>query len=204
VIVLHTLGESVVEVGSERVGPASPHVFGLLLYLGVERGRRESRSVLQALFFPEASEKNANHSLRQLVYKARQLGAPLDTEYGGVRLCPESVRDDYTALIEGLPEASFQPEQITGGWVPGYAPTFSAPFAEWLEERRARIARGAGQVPPRGRLGIARSGGARLHRAGLAQRSCNARAGARGLSVGHLGRAQAKWPSALGVSVGPR
>src|SRR5215210_747321 len=79
-IYLHTLGDSLIKVGEKDVRPASPLVFAALLYLGTERGRRVSRAALQELLFPETDERSGAHSLRQLLYKLRQLGAPVDAD----------------------------------------------------------------------------------------------------------------------------
>jgi DNA-binding SARP family transcriptional activator len=69
VIHLHTLGDTLIKVGEKNVRPSSPLVFGALLYLAMERGRRVPRAALQELLFPEADERSGAHSLRQLLYR---------------------------------------------------------------------------------------------------------------------------------------
>src|SRR4029079_16760302 len=68
-IFVHTLGTASIDVGSCSITPTSPRKFALLLYLAAERGRRIPRSVLQELIFPDQAERNARHSLRELIYQ---------------------------------------------------------------------------------------------------------------------------------------
>ena len=76
-IVIRTLGTAQIEIGGTRILPTSPRKFALLLYLAAERGRPVSRATLQDLIFPDQTDKNARHSLRELVYQFRQMGLPL-------------------------------------------------------------------------------------------------------------------------------
>src|SRR5688572_33512755 len=91
---LHTLGDSLIKVGEKEIRPTSPLVFAALLYLGMERGRRVSRAALQELLFPNVDERSGAHSLRQLLYKLRQLGAPLDADASSVSIRSDEVHDD--------------------------------------------------------------------------------------------------------------
>ena len=98
---VRTLGDAAIEVGESRLSPASAHTFAAALYLSVERDRRVPRATLQGLFYPKSTEANASHSLRQLVYKLRQLNVPLDADGECIMLPSKSVTDDYTALLQG-------------------------------------------------------------------------------------------------------
>ena len=69
---LRILGESVIQVGETIVEPSATHVFALLLYLAIERGKLVTRSQLASMLFPEASAANAGHNLRQLLYRLRR------------------------------------------------------------------------------------------------------------------------------------
>ena len=73
---LRILGESVIEVGETIVEPSATHVFALLLYLAVERGKLVTRSQLASMLFPEGSAANVGHNLRQLLYRLRRCGSP--------------------------------------------------------------------------------------------------------------------------------
>src|SRR6266567_8790924 len=75
---VRSLGTAIIEVGREQFTPASARSFAALLYLAAQRGHRVSRTTLQGLLFPDQTSRNASHSLRQLVYKLRQAGAPIE------------------------------------------------------------------------------------------------------------------------------
>lgn len=128
VIELHTFGDAMIRVGEKDIRPSAPVLFAALLYLCVERGRRVPRAALQELLFPEKDERSGAHSLRQLLYKLRQLGVPLETDASSVSLLKKSVRQDH---------------QEVEPFLPGYRPSFSDRFSRWLEEVRFRVSAAA-------------------------------------------------------------
>src|SRR4051812_34321340 len=136
-IELHTLGDAVIRVGNKEVRPTSPMVFAALLYLCVERGRRVPRAALQELLFPETDERSGAHSLRQLLYKLRQLGVPLEVDASSVMIAAAEVRDDYSSIaIDSTPGRAAM-AALTTGFAAGFAPGFSQSFDEWLDRQRA-------------------------------------------------------------------
>jgi DNA-binding SARP family transcriptional activator/tetratricopeptide (TPR) repeat protein len=139
-IFVRTLGTSGIEVGTTRITPSSERKFALLLYLSVESGRRVSRRVLRELVFPDQTEVNARHSLRQLVYDLRSRGVELDTDSDGVLLPTEAVWSDYAEMLKNGLRDEHQLRAVESGLLPGYAPTHSEAYAEWLENYRARAA----------------------------------------------------------------
>jgi len=138
-VILRTLGECVIEIGTQRIGPTAPHLFGALLYLGLERGRAVPRATLQTLLFPDTTEARGAHSLRQLVYKLRGHGAPVATGREGISLAASDVQDDFTAFL--APSTAERPDvhRAGGTFLPGYVPRWSRPFAEWVEGERDRV-----------------------------------------------------------------
>ena len=137
-VIVHTLGHALIDAGTSRVTPASVRKFALLLYLSAEPGRRTSRSILQDLIFPEATEKNARHSLREMVYQLRRAGVAIDSDHDGIALCRDGVKTDY---IELLARDRFEMKDLSAverGFLPGYSPTHSEAFGEWFEGHRAR------------------------------------------------------------------
>ncbi len=140
-IFLHTLGVSAIRVGVHRVLPSATRAFASLIFLGMERHRTVSREELQSLLFPGQGERTASHNLRQLLYRLRGIGAPVVAEASGISLPADAVRDDFTALRDGRPLDAETVKAVAAGVMPGYAPTFSRPFARWIEDRRARIER---------------------------------------------------------------
>ncbi|MDE3054252.1 MAG: AAA family ATPase, partial [Gemmatimonadota bacterium] len=140
-IVLHTLGVAAIHLGARRVVPSATRAFASLLFLGIERGRDVPRGELQDLLFPGQGERTAAHNLRQLLYRLRSLGAPVVAGERTVCLPAAEVRDDFSALRAG-PLAPGAVEAVSAGILPGYAPTFSPRFAEWVEAQRSRIGHG--------------------------------------------------------------
>lgn len=130
---LHTLGDTLITVGEKEVRPSAPLVFAALLYLSVERGRRVPRAALRELFFPESDERSGSHSVRQLLYKLRQLGASVSTDDSSILLSDETAD---SMSDQGLETASN--DALRSGFLPSYEPTISRPFSEWLYFQRDR------------------------------------------------------------------
>jgi DNA-binding SARP family transcriptional activator/predicted ATPase len=137
-IFVQTLGTALIDLGDGQITPSSSRKFALLLHLSAERGQRVSRAVLRELIFPDQTEKNARHSLRELVYQLRQQGVELEADTDGLLLRADSVRSDYDEVLRnGLPDVE-RLRAIERGFLPGYAPGHSEAYAEWLEGYRAR------------------------------------------------------------------
>src|SRR4051812_31659042 len=75
---LNTIGSLSISVGSSRITAKSPLPCATLLYLIAERGNEVSRRTLIELLYPGATEEAGSHSLRQLLYRLREKGVPLD------------------------------------------------------------------------------------------------------------------------------
>ncbi len=137
---LHTLGDTLITVGEKEVRPSAPHVFAALLYLSVERGRRVPRAALRELFFPESDERSGSHSVRQLLYKLRQLGAPVHADDSSVALVEEVIDDTSESALATAGTIS-----LRAGLLPFYAPQVSDGFSRWLQsvrdQRATRIVR---------------------------------------------------------------
>lgn len=135
---LNTLGESLLEIDAHRIGPAHDLMFALMLVLCVERPRRVARTFLRDLFWPDADEQRASHCLRQNVYKLRRLGAPIDSRPGDIGISRALVTVDYE---ERLTRTDYALDESASGWsfLPGYAPTISDPFSEWVERLREGV-----------------------------------------------------------------
>ena len=138
-IVLHTLGAVAIRVGTRKVLPSATRAFGALLYLTVERRRAVPRNELQSLLFPGQRDATAGHNLRQLLYRVRGLGAPVAAMDTGVVLAEDEIHDDFTPLCDGTALTPDAVRAVSDGVLPGYAPSFSKPFTEWVERQRARI-----------------------------------------------------------------
>ena len=136
---LRTLGNCQIVVGRERIGPQSPYAFALALYLAIERGRPHSRDQLLPIFFPGVPEPNAAHSLRQNLYKLRQLGVPAETTPAGTMIAATAVRDDYSVLLATSELPDPHAERLPGEFLPGYWPKISDEYTRWLDSQRDAV-----------------------------------------------------------------
>jgi DNA-binding SARP family transcriptional activator/tetratricopeptide (TPR) repeat protein len=136
-MILRIVGQSIIEVGPSTVSPTATHLFSLLLYLGLERDRCIGRSELLSLLFPENSAGDASHNLRQLLYRARRLGAPLISSQSTVFVDSKLVEDDLTKV---LASTRLEHEQVSPGrfsLLPHYTPP-TQQFSSWIEAFRDR------------------------------------------------------------------
>jgi DNA-binding SARP family transcriptional activator len=141
VIRLRLLGETAIDVDGTPVGPESQVLFAVLLVLALERGKRIARTALHRLLWPATDDDSGRHNLRQVLYKLRQLGAPVDATQSSVMIPTADVTGELVELLSG--EAAIGARIATGRRVgellPGYAPAFSSPFADWVDEQRALL-----------------------------------------------------------------
>ena len=131
------LGECVIELTDREYTPTATHFFALLLRLAADSGRFFQRQELAHLLFPNATnERAATHSLRQLIYQAIQRGVPLDKSRSGIGLRQASLSLDIDdTLRDDLSLATCRVRALTV--LPGYSPSFSDSFNDWLETFRA-------------------------------------------------------------------
>lgn len=135
---LRSMGECVIEVGPTRLTPDLDVLFATSLYLILERGREVLRSELTELVWPTATRINANHCLRQTLYRLRSLGLPMEATRSAVRLPAELVAADCWRVTRAAPGQPTEDliELAVSVFLPGYAPTCSPAFAEWVELQR--------------------------------------------------------------------
>jgi DNA-binding SARP family transcriptional activator len=134
---LRTLGQSVVEVGRSRIEPSATHLFSFLLYLGIERGRNLARAELSSLLFPDHSPSDASHSIRQLIYRVKQLGAPLESTQSTLQLNLDRIEDDVAGVLSSPKLLDLACSSGNFSILPYYVPP-TAPLSEWLEGYRDR------------------------------------------------------------------
>lgn len=132
-VVLHTLGECRITVHlpdrAATLTPASDRLFTLALLLAAEPGRPLPRARAAAWLWPDLPAPAARHALRQLVYRLRQLGVPLDSNPADLTLLAQHV---------GSPDA-VQPDAPPrlGRCLPNWdAP--SGALADWADRYRAQ------------------------------------------------------------------
>jgi len=99
-VFVRTLGAASIDAGTAHLTPSSVRRFAFCLYLWAERGRTITRATLHDLIFPDRTETNARHSIREQIYQFRKLGAQIVSDGETVDLVPDSVRADYSDLLQ--------------------------------------------------------------------------------------------------------
>jgi len=140
-ISVRTVGSVAISVGNRRLGPSSGRLFALLLYLASRRDHVTSRRVAQDLLYPNSGNGKGSHSLRQLLYRLRQIGVPFDTDSDELSLSQSDVTVDWWRFAEDGEMGAADLEQLSHGLFPGYTPKESEVFREWFEAERAAISR---------------------------------------------------------------
>jgi DNA-binding SARP family transcriptional activator len=133
-IKLRILGECIIEIGAAGLEPSAPHVFALALYLSIERGKLIPRTVLTNLLFPETALPVAAHNLRQLVYRLRQRGAPLECSPAAVRVPEDSVFGHPDSVLSRSYSEALN-DSTSCLLLPGYEPP-TKELSTWLEDYR--------------------------------------------------------------------
>jgi DNA-binding SARP family transcriptional activator len=131
-LTLRTLGECAIQVGDATVSPTAPHLFALLLFLGVERCRDVPRATLIEVLFPDDSASSATHNLRQLLYRVRKLGLDLGGSVSTVRLDGAAVVDVVNRRLDRPYHESAKSPGSSCELLPGYQPP-TPRFSQWLE-----------------------------------------------------------------------
>ena len=133
---IRTLGESTITVGTREISPKARALFQLLLYLGIERGRRIPRASLAALIWGHSNPEKSNHSLRQTLYELRRAGARLAGDATYVVLDPNLVDIDIAKLDnDGLDAVA---AATVGDFLPGISGR-DGTYYEWLDDVRERV-----------------------------------------------------------------
>ncbi len=145
---VRALGQSSIQIDSIPLGPDAEIVFAALVLLTVEPGRRISRGELLGILWPNATASRAGHCLRQTIYRMRTLRVPLDVSRTHLSMRSEEVDCDVDGLlrIRRTEDVERVADTIGGPFLPGYAPTFSDPFRDWVERHRDLVAASARRV----------------------------------------------------------
>src|SRR5206468_1544561 len=119
--------------------PSSGRLFALLLYLSFRHGQSISRRVVQELLFPSSDPGHGAHSLRQLLYRLRQLGVQIEGDDDQLLLRVENVSLDWLDILSSSQLNQQLLNQLSHGFFPGYVPQFSDEFREWFEGERDEV-----------------------------------------------------------------
>lgn len=131
--------EIVTPVG--QILPTSELVFAFALYLCVRAGEYVPRTELIELFWPTAAEAKGRHSLRQMLYRLKEVGVTLDEDGELLSLSPARVRCDLADALHAdwIIEADEADIAAACDALPGLTRRFSERYGEWIDEIRARL-----------------------------------------------------------------
>ncbi len=136
-------GPRVLAAAGEVTGLRSRNLqLAVVTYLAVER--RVPRDRLLSVFWPERGEERARHSLSQVLYELRRaLGDEWLEDAGDVVAVAATVTSDVADFESSVQAARWAQalELYGGGFLEGLHLASTRPFEEWVDGRRAQVAR---------------------------------------------------------------
>jgi TolB-like protein/DNA-binding SARP family transcriptional activator len=143
---LETLGTLVLR-GPEGRTPLADHGqqgwrLALLAVLAASGEQGCSRDRLLLLFWPDASQQRARHSLEQLLYKMRKsMGESLFAGVNPLRLNPAVITTDMEDFEQAIRAGDFEAAvgNYHGPFLDGFYLRDSPEFEEWVTGERARL-----------------------------------------------------------------
>jgi len=141
VIEARCFGRSEIVTQAGHILPTSELLFAVALYLCVRAGELVSRTELVELFWPHADEAKGRHSVRQLLYRLKEVGVTLDGDGELLSLSPARVRCDLADALRSdwIIEADEATIAAACDALPGLTRRFSERYGEWIDEIRARL-----------------------------------------------------------------
>ncbi len=138
---LQSLGQCLISIGATRLAPNARMLFASALFVAVEGRRKVERSKFTETLWPELPESNGTHAMRQMCYRLRTCGMPIEASGARITLPDGIVATDFDDLLDE--DSGIATEElltrIPGGFLPGYMPRVSDPFTTWVEEQRAQV-----------------------------------------------------------------
>src|ERR1700681_4607942 len=134
-IFLRALGTAEIDTGTVTLTPSQEIVFAAALYLIVERGRPVSRNRIASLLWPRVAESARAHRLRQTIHQLKKLGIAIDADRDVLRFAENGAQSDISSFSD---EDYPLYERRGFEFLPGYNPTFSEPFLDWVDAVRQR------------------------------------------------------------------
>ena len=138
-ISLFLLGDARIVTPKSVITPSAELVFATGLYLVLEASGTIARRALEELLWPTVPSKLASHRLRQTLFKLRRLGFPLEP-LGRTKVSftgtPVSIDFEHRERTDGL---KAQRDSLRHTILPGFNPSFSSSYSQWLDATRARF-----------------------------------------------------------------
>jgi len=134
-IFLRALGTAEIDTGTVTLTPSQEIVFAAALYLIVERGKPVSRNLIASLLWPTVPERARAHRLRQTILQLKKLGIAIAADRDALRLAENGAQSD----AGNFSDKDFPLCEKRGfEFLPGYNPSFSEPFQDWVDTVRQR------------------------------------------------------------------
>ena len=137
-----TFGPPYFETELGRIEPESEVHFGLLLFVSAgDPAGGVPRDELAETLWPDSQLELGRHSLRQAMYRLRQLGVPIHLRGGQVILEEDDTEIDLRDLTHGPVSRDDLLRIATQPFLPGYSTRLGARFAAWVQDLRDRTDR---------------------------------------------------------------
>jgi len=133
-IVLRALGNAEIDTGVATLTPAQEIAFAVALYLILEPGKSVSRKRLASLLWPRVSETARDHRLRQTILQLKKAGFFVTADRNSLGCFPTNPRSDIAELSGTLADVLASHTSLE--FLPGYSPSFSEPFRDWVDGQR--------------------------------------------------------------------
>ncbi len=133
-IVLRSLGNAEIDTGVTTLTPSQEIAFAAALYLILERGKSVSRKRLASLLWPRVPETARGHRLRQTILQLKKAGFIVTADRNNLGCSSATPRSDIAELTGTL--ADVLASRTSLEFLPGYSPTFSEPFRDWVDAQR--------------------------------------------------------------------
>jgi DNA-binding SARP family transcriptional activator/tetratricopeptide (TPR) repeat protein len=133
-IVLRALGNAEIDTGVATLTPAQEIAFAVALYLILEPGKSVSRKRLASLLWPRVSETARDHRLRQTILQLKKAGFFVTADRNNLVCAPSNPRSDIAEFAGTL--ADLIGSHTSLEFLPGYSPSFSEPFRDWVDGQR--------------------------------------------------------------------
>lgn len=136
-VILHALGQCLIRTSVASIGPRAELGFALATRLIADRGRRLTRRYLTALFWPDADEHRAAHSLSEALHRLRARGIPIESDPSHAVWLS---RDAAGLDVERIPEIA-PPDLARCDFsiLPGFDPHGSSALMDWADEFRHHL-----------------------------------------------------------------
>ena len=135
------LGHAEIRVGDAVITPASDRLFALAFQLCLRAGEYIPRDELIALFWGDAAPTKGRHSLRQMLYRLRQMGLPLFDAGDAVHLPEAAAHCDVREVLRDGWELDAPAAMVRAGGerIAGGAMDHSEAYREWYDAMEARV-----------------------------------------------------------------